>query len=83
MATLTHERGQNNPRMQCDCCGKWKRIHASKPYMSKGGYEATQIFFGGCSYGNGDHLAGHDVCDDCCHTECKRIAAERGVPPST
>jgi hypothetical protein len=64
-----------NPRMQCDCCGRWMRLRC-KPYISKGGYEADQKFHGGCSHSNGDHLAGHDVCDDCCHTECKRIAAQ-------
>lgn len=70
--------GAENPRMQCDCCGKWMRIHC-KPYTSKGGYVAEQKFFGGCAHapGNGDHLAGHDVCDDCCHVECKRLA-EKG-----
>lgn len=53
------------------------RIHC-KPYISKGGYEATQKFFGGCSYGrHDDHLAGHDICDDCCHTECKRLEGQR------
>lgn len=76
MAILQKERSQANPRMQCVVCGRWMRVHC-KPYQSKGGYEATQKFFGGCSYGGGDHLAGaggdHDVCDDCCHIECKRI----------
>jgi hypothetical protein len=78
MATIAKERGQTNPRMQCSVCGKWMRIHC-KPYISKGGYEATQKFFGGCAYSNGDHLANastgdNDVCDDCCHTECRRVA---------
>lgn len=74
MAYLKSELGKPNPRMQCDVCGKWMRIHC-KPYQSKGGYEAEQKFFGGCSYSNGDHRAGADVCDDCCHTKCKELAA--------
>jgi hypothetical protein len=72
MTILLKERGQQNPRMQCDCCGKWMRVHC-EPYQSLGGYEATQMFYGGCAYSNGDHLAGNDVCDNCCHTKCKAM----------
>lgn len=45
----------------------------------------TQNFYGGCGYTNGEHLAGsvgkdgcRDVCDACCHTECKRLAENGG-----
>ena len=75
-----------NPRLQCSVCWKWKRLRC-EPYQSAGGYEANQTFFGGCAYTRGDHLAGDhsDVCDVCCHTECKRLAGcdcQNPTPPS-
>src|SRR4051794_23456254 len=78
MATHPKDRAASNPRIQCVVCGKWKRLHV-KAYTSKGGYEATQTFFGGCGYnGDNSHLAhkgaDDDVCDGCCHIECKRLA---------
>lgn len=71
------DKGKNNPRMQCSVCGKWRRLHC-KPYQSLGGYTAEQTIHGGCSHNNGDHLAGDhvNVCDWCCHTACKEIAAK-------
>lgn len=64
------DKGSQNPRMQCSCCGKWKRL------MSKGG---VYLFDGACGYTGADHLAGDQktvsVCTACCHTECKKIAA--------
>lgn len=58
-----------NPRIQCDVCGKWSRLHTDK----------GQRFFGGCAIGvaasnNGDHNAAgasQDVCNECCKAECK------------
>lgn len=78
MATHPKDRAADNPRIQCVVCGRWKRLHV-KAYTSKGGYEATQTFFGGCGYnGDNSHLAhkgaDDDVCDECCHIECKRLA---------
>lgn len=70
-----------NPRIQCVVCGKWKRLHTNKTYPP---YGLQQTFLGGCGYaqeiGKGDdHLASKgddsDVCETCCHIECKRIAA--------
>jgi len=57
-----------NPRIQCDVCGKWSRLHTEK----------GQRFFGGCGVrlavsNNMDHNAAgesQDVCDDCCKTKC-------------
>lgn len=73
---------KNNPRLQCCVCGQWKRLHMAKRDMSPGGYERSQRFFGACAYTEGDHPAGkgpnQDVCDDCCHKECRRLA---GFPP--
>lgn len=61
-------------------CGQWKRVRNR---------DGSQNFYGGCSHNRGDdHLAGDrtkgydhviDVCDECCNTECKRIAAERAA----
>lgn len=78
MATHPADTKAENPRVQCSVCGQWKRQNASQPEMSPGGYERTQRFFGGCAYTGGDHLAGDhtDVCDDCCHVECKRLAGK-------
>jgi len=79
MAIHPKDRSANNPRLQCSVCGGWMRLHRLQPITSIGGYERTQNFYGGCPYSGGDHLAGkpedNDVCDDCCHTECKRLAA--------
>lgn len=76
MAIHKSDRTANNPRLQCSVCGQWKRLNVKKPYRSLGGYEARQVFFGGCSYTDGDHLAGDrsDVCDGCCHVACRDIA---------
>lgn len=71
------DRGSANPRIQCSVCGKWMRLYGQVPNRYNGGkIERTQIFYGGCSYSNGDHLAGdkQDVCDNCCHIECKKIS---------
>jgi len=78
MATHPKDHAAHNPRIQCVVCGKWKRFRV-KEYISKGGYEANQTFFGGCAYSEkGEHLArkgsDNDVCDDCCHIACKAIS---------
>lgn len=70
------DRLASNPRLQCSCCGKWKRAMGTKIDEKTGRREQFYRFFGGCGYTNGDHLAGkNDVCDDCCQTECKRLSA--------
>jgi len=76
MAIHPKDRSANNPRLQCSVCGKWRRLHC-REYESIGGYKANQNFFGGCPYTKGDHLAGDkmEVCDSCCHIECKKLAA--------
>lgn len=80
MAIHPRDKLVHNPRLQCSCCGRWKRLHC-KPYPSLGGYQAEQTFFGGCAYTDGDHLAGDhvDVCDDCCHVACQQIAIARAA----
>jgi hypothetical protein len=67
------DKSATNPRLQCSVCHKWMRLHRAKPDPQTG---HSQRFFGGCSFTRGDHLAGDkmDVCDDCCRTECKRLA---------
>jgi len=72
MAIHPKDRKANNPRLQCSCCGKWKRLVKE---------DGTHTFFGGCGYTNGDHLAGkvgsdncNDICDACCQIECKRLS---------
>lgn len=73
------DRGSQNPRIQCDCCGRWMRLHG----RDKDG-KAFQRFYGGCGYNKGgDHLAGGDVCDICCHRECMKLAAEKPAGPSS
>lgn len=70
------DRRADNPRLQCSCCAKWKRLHGRD---STG--EMFYRFYGGCGYTDGDHLAGkadhhgcRDICDDCCQRECKRLS---------
>ena len=48
------------------------RLYRAKP--DRNGH--FQTFYGGCNITSGDHPAGNhvDVCNDCCETECKRIA---------
>lgn len=68
--------------MQCTECGRWMRLHG----RDANGAQTTR-FFGGCDHNNGgDHLAGrvtfdkyHEVCDGCCQTACKAIAASRAA----
>lgn len=78
MAIHPKDIGKENPRLQCVVCGQWKRLHTKSPQPP---HDMCQTFFGGCKYsGGGDHLAGrlgdNDVCEECCHVECKRQAAE-------
>lgn len=79
MAIHPADRQADNPRLQCACCGQWKRLMS----RDKNG-QTTYRFFGGCGYTGGDHLCSksvdvNDVCDECCQIECKRIAAERAA----
>jgi len=77
--------GSDNPRIQCACCAKWKRLHGRDPVTG----EAIQRFFGGCSHNKGgDHLAAktvdtNDVCANCCDTKCKEIADGNAAPRSS
>ncbi len=83
---MIHPRDErsHNPRIQCVVCGKWKRLHTKSPQPPHG---LNTSYFGGCRYaidakiGDERHLARRgnddDVCEVCCHIECKRIAAER------
>lgn len=77
------DKGSQNPRMQCSVCGRWMRLHGKRHEVIGGVVTevAFQRFYGGCSYNNGDHLAGtgNDVCDSCCHTECMKIKASRSA----
>lgn len=75
MAIHHADRASDNPRLQCACCGKWKRLHGQL------GGKIVYRFYGGCRYTSGDHLCAktadtNDVCDNCCQTECKRIAEQ-------
>lgn len=77
MAIHPSDRLASNPRLQCSCCGKWKRLMGTK--IENGHCVQFYRFFGGCGYTNGDHLAAkrgntNDVCDDCCQRECKRLS---------
>jgi hypothetical protein len=78
MTVHPKDRASSNPRIQCSVCGKWKRLHTKD---KRPPYDLRQTFFGGCSYANGDHLAGDriDVCADCCEIECKTLAAEKAA----
>jgi len=77
MATHPKDSRAANPRVQCDVCGQWKRVHRKLDHPAHPGW--TQNFYGGCSYyDGGDHLAGNDVCVDCCDTQCKLM--REGVP---
>lgn len=64
----------DNPRLQCSVCGKWKRVRMNKGNANRPDWH--QSFYGGCTFTNGDHLAGDhlDVCVDCCDTKCKHLA---------
>jgi hypothetical protein len=77
MATHPKDRTSRNPRVQCSVCGKWKRQYQKE--LNRFG--DTQQFYGGCSYRNGDHLAGDhiDVCVGCCDTECRKLATPEQV----
>jgi len=75
MAIHPADKNHSNPRLQCVVCGQWKRLHTRDPQPPHG---LRQIFFGGCQYSGGDHLAAkhgdNDVCESCCHLACKAIA---------
>lgn len=81
------DRKSDNPRLQCSCCAKWMRLHGVRVNPQTGEREQFYRFYGGCGYTDGgDHLAGkagpdgcRDVCDDCCHKECKRLSDEHGA----
>lgn len=82
MATHPRDHASSNPRLQCSCCAQWKRLHPAegKPVpMSPGGYPQEQRFYGGCAYTLGDHPAGEDVCDDCCHIHCRAKATPEQI----
>ena len=68
----------DNPRMQCSVCKRWMRENGVRT-NERGEREAFSRFYG-CSYGNGDHLAGdHEtVCEACCLRECHKLAHEDG-----
>jgi len=79
------DKASENPRLQCAVCAKWKRLRGTD-------HDGNTFyrFFGGCSYSNGgDHLACNyegdniDVCDECCHRECMKIAGSRPAGPSS
>lgn len=77
MAIHPADKRANNPRLQCACCAKWMRLSGVRK-NANGEPEHFYRFYGGCGYTNGDHLAGkggNDVCDECCHRECSRLAA--------
>ena len=81
-----------NPRLQCVCCARWMRLHGKRLEVVNGEVKevAFQRFYGGCDYTDGgDHAAAkngdNDVCEVCCHVECKRIAGcdcQNPMPPS-
>ncbi len=53
----TIQDNENNPRMQCNMCGQWKRLFG----------RGEQIFYGGCvleKQGGDPHT--ENVCEDCC-----------------
>lgn len=59
-----------NPRMQCDVCGRWSRLHVKRgPYP-----HGNQFIYGSCNANaGGDHTAAgakQDVCNDCCREKC-------------
>jgi hypothetical protein len=62
----------NNPRLQCDACGRWMRLHRKSEHPAHPGW--TQNFYGSCSYTRGDHAAGNEVCVDCCDAKCKGVS---------
>jgi hypothetical protein len=55
------------------------RLHGKRLEVVNGEVKEVsfQRFYGGCSYTQGDHLAGDhiDVCDACCHRECMKLKA--------
>lgn len=90
MAVHIKDRNAANPRLQCSCCARWMRLHGKRLQVVDGEVKevAVQRFYGGCDHNNGgDHLAGKtgedgclDVCDACCQSECKRLAALKVSP---
>jgi hypothetical protein len=55
----------SNPRVQCDVCGKWSRLHTR---------DGQQFMYGGCHWTGNDHTAAgesQDVCDECCKGCCE------------
>jgi hypothetical protein len=54
--------GSLNPRIQCDVCGKWMRLHARTPDG-----QPKQNFYGSC-WDESEHAK--DVCDECCAKTC-------------
>lgn len=81
------DKGSANPRMQCSVCGRWMRLHGKRLGVVNGEIVeiAFQRFYGGCSYNNGDHLAGDggDVCDVCCHRECMKLKTAKPAGKSS
>jgi hypothetical protein len=54
-----------NPRIQCDACGRWSRLHLKN---------GRQFSYGGCGVTGGDHCAAgssQDICEKCCRLKCK------------
>ena len=90
MAIHPKDVGHENPRLQCSVCRRWMRLHGKRLEVIDGEVKEVcfQRFYGACDYNNcGDHLAGDrngysDVCEKCCHEECKRIAALPTPPQS-
>lgn len=79
MAIHHADRRSDNPRLQCGCCGKWKRLYGRDEAGNR-----HYRFYGSCDHTGGDHLCSktadvNDVCDECCQIECKRIAANRAA----
>lgn len=74
MAIHPRDKMSDNPRMQCSVCGKWKRLYTKD---RRPPFDLHQTFFGGCTFGGGDHLAGDhvDVCALCCEIECRKLAS--------
>jgi len=63
------DKRSRNPRIQCDSCGKWSRLHRK---------DGSQFSYGGCAVNDGnDHNAAGarmDVCDECCKAKCHKEA---------
>lgn len=56
----------HNPRLQCDVCGIWSRLHRK---------DGQQFMFGGCEMNHGNDHTGagksQDVCYKCCPVTCR------------